>query len=418
MAKAPIEQDASTSTPTSTLSSTASAAANAILTGKALPTAATSSGYAAAQATEAAAAQATKDAQAAQAAKDAEIAAAAKAAADKTAADRAAADKAAADAAAAQGKTVADLQKQLADLKTANASQTAIAQANTQQQQQNAITMLTQTFINYGLSADIAGAVTNLVQQGYTADTIQVMAQDPKGTNPLAQAFQQRFPANAARMTAGLPVLSPAQYIANEQGYAQVMRSYGLNPSFSTNKDIFTKLLTNDVSPTELNSRVNTAKQVVENTDPAVAQQLQTYYGLSQGDMIAHVLDPTIATPIIEKQISTAQVGAEAARYGANIGQSYAEQLSNLGVTQAQAGQGFQNIAQQLPGTQELATRYSGYMPAGQVGQALQAATFGTTGAIQSQAELERLKMQEVSQFSGSSGAGKGSLLGSEEGVS
>ena len=418
MAKAPIEQDGTTSTPTSTLSSTASAAANAILTGKALPTAATSSGYAAAQATEAKAAQAAKEAQAAQAAKDAEAAAAAKAAADKTAADKAAADKKAADDAAAQGKTVSDLQKQLADLKAANASQTAMAQANTQQQQQNAITMLTQTFINYGLSADIASAVTNLVQQGYTSDTIQVMAQDPKGTNPLAQAFQQRFPANAARMAAGLPVLSPAQYIANEQGYAQVMRAYGLNPSFATNKDVFTKLLTNDVSPTELNGRVNTAKQVIENTDPAVAQQLQAYYGLSQGDMIAHVLDPTIATPIIEKQISTSQIGAEAARYGANVGQSYAEQLSNLGVTQAQAGQGFQNIAQQIPGTQELATRYAGYTPAGQVGSALQAAQFGTTGAIQARQDLERLKTQEISQFSGSSGAGKGSLMGAEEGVS
>jgi len=418
MAKAPIEQDGTTSTPTSTLSSTASAAANAILTGKALPTAATSSGYAAAQATEAKAAQAAKEAQAAQAAKDAEAAAAAKAAADKTAADKAAADKKAADDAAAQGKTVSDLQKQLADLKAANASQTAMAQANTQQQQQNAITMLTQTFINYGLSADIASAVTNLVQQGYTSDTIQVMAQDPKGTNPLAQAFQQRFPANAARMAAGLPVLSPAQYIANEQGYAQVMRAYGLNPSFATNKDVFTKLLTNDVSPTELNGRVNTAKQVIENTDPAVAEQLKTYYGLSQGDMIAHVLDPTIATPIIEKQISTSQIGAEAARYGANVGQSYAEQLSNLGVTQAQAGQGFQNIAQQIPGTQELATRYAGYTPAGQVGSALQAAQFGTTGAIQARQDLERLKTQEISQFSGSSGAGKGSLMGAEEGVS
>lgn len=315
-------------------------------------------------------------------------------------------------------KTEQDLQKQLADLKAANAAQTAMAQANTQQQQQNAITMLTQTFINYGLSADIASAVTNLVQQGYTSDTIQVMAQDPKGTNPLAQAFQQRFPANAARMAAGLPVLSPAQYIANEQGYAQVMRAYGLNPSFATNKDVFTKLLTNDVSPTELNGRVNTAKQVIENTDPAVAQQLQAYYGLSQGDMIAHVLDPTIATPIIEKQISTSQIGAEAARYGANVGQAYAEQLSGLGITQAQAGQGFQNVAQQLPGTQELATRYAGYTPAGQVGQALQAAQFGTTGAIQAQQELERLKIQEISQFSGSSGAGKGSLMGAEEGVS
>jgi len=418
MAKAPIEQDGTTSTPTSTLSSTASAAANAIFTGKALPTAATSSGYAAAQAKEAAAAQATKDAQAAQATKEAEATAAAKAAANKTAADRAAADKAAADAAAAQGKTVADLQKQLADLKTANATQTAMAQANTQQQQQNAVTMLTQTFINYGLSADIASAVTNLVQQGYTSDTIQVMAQDPKGTNPLAVAFQQRFPANAARLAAGLPVLSPSQYISNEQGYAQVMRAYGLNPSFATNKEVFTKLLTNDVSPTELNGRVNTAKQVIENTDPAVAQQLQAYYGLSQGDMIAHVLDPTIATPIIEKQISTSQIGAEAARYGANIGQSYAAQLSNLGVTQAQAGQGFQNVAQQLPGTQELATRYAGYTPAGQVGSALQAAQFGTTGSVQAEQELQRLKIQEVSQFSGSSGAGKGSLLGSEEGVS
>jgi nicotinic acid mononucleotide adenylyltransferase len=56
------------------------------------------------------------------------------------------------------------------------------------------------------------------------------------------------------------------------------MGSYGLNNNFATNKDIFTKLLTNDISPTELNSRINTAKQVVENTDPAVAQQLQQYY--------------------------------------------------------------------------------------------------------------------------------------------
>jgi putative ribosome biogenesis GTPase RsgA len=32
--------------------------------------------------------------------------------------------------------------------------------------------------------------------------------------------------------------------------------------------------------------------------------------------------------------------------------------------------------------------------------------------------ELQRLKTQEISAFSGSSGVGKGSLLGAEEGVS
>jgi putative ribosome biogenesis GTPase RsgA len=48
----------------------------------------------------------------------------------------------------------------------------------------------------------------------------------------------------------------------------------------------------------------------------------------------------------------------------------------------------------------------------------MQAATFGTTGAAQAQVQLERLKQQEVSQFSGSSGAGKGSLMGTEAGLS
>ena len=177
-------------------------------------------------------------------------------------------------------------------------------------------------------------------------------------------------------------------------------------------------MLTSDVSPTELNSRVSTAKQVIDNTDPLVTQQLQAFYGLSQGDMIAHVLDPAVATPIIEKQVSASQVGAEAARAGANINQATAENLSSLGVTQAQANQGFQNIAQSQQGMQELATRYNAYGPAGQIGQQLQAATFGTTGAASAQEELNRLKQQEVGQFSGSSGAGKGSLLGTDAGQS
>jgi hypothetical protein len=297
----------------------------------------------------------------------------------------------------------------------ASAAQAAAAAAATKQ---NAIAFLTSTFNDLGLGADIASAVTNLVQQGYTADTIQMIAQDPKSKDPLAVAFKARFPANEARMNAGLPVLSPSEYLATERSYAQVLGSYGLNNNFATNKDIFTKLLTNDISPSELNTRANTAKQVIENTDPAVSQQLQNYYGLSQGDMIAHVLDPSIATPIIEQQIATSQIGAEAARAGANINQSYADQLRSIGITQSQANAGFQSIAQSQTGMQELATRYDAYGPAGQIGQQLQAATFGTTGAAAAQADLARLKQQEVSQFSGSSGAGKGSLMGTEAGLS
>ena len=283
---------------------------------------------------------------------------------------------------------------------------------------QNAIQFLTATFNDLGVGGDIADAVTNLVQQGYTADTIQMIAQDPKSKDPLSVAFQARFPANAARLAAGLPVLSPSEYISTERSYAQVLQSYGIPSDFASNKDVFTKLLTNDVSPTELNSRVDTAKQVINNTDPLITQQLQQYYGLSQGAMIAHVLDPAVATTIIQKQITASQIGAEASRAGANVNQAYAEQLGGMGVSQAQANTGFQSIAQSQTNMQELATRYNAYGPAGLIGQKLQAATFGTTGAAAATEELNRLKQQEISQFSGSSGAGKGSLMGDEAGLS
>lgn len=314
--------------------------------------------------------------------------------------------------------TLAALQQQITDLQAANATTAAQTAATTAATQQNAIQFLTTTFTDLGLGADVANAVTQLVQQGYTSDTIQLMAQDPKGTNPLAVAFQQRFPANAARLAAGLPVLSPGQYIQTEAAYAQVLTSYGLSNNFATNKDVFTKLLSNDISPSELNSRASTAKAVIENTDPALTQQLQTYYGLTQGDMIAHVLDPSIATPIIEKQISTAAIGTQAARYGVDVNEAYAGQLNALGITQSQANQGFQSVAQQIGGTQALATRYNAFGPAGQVGSQLEAATFGTTGAVQAQQELDRLKAQELSQFGGSSGVSKGSLMGTEAGLS
>ena len=324
----------------------------------------------------------------------------------------------AAGAAVVDNPAVTALQKQVTDLQTQANTTAAATQAALNASRQNAITFLTSTFNDLGLGADIANAVTNLVQQGYTADTIQMIAQDPKSKDPLSVAFQARFPANAARMAAGLPVLSPADYINTERSYAQVLQSYGLPADFASNKDVFTKLLTSDVSPTELNSRANTAKQVIENTDPLVTQQLQQYYGLSQGQMIAHVLDPAVATPIIQKQVTASQLGAEAARAGANVNQAYAEQLGGLGVTQAQANTGFQNIAQSQQGMQELASRYNAYGPAGQIGQQLQAATFGTTGAAAATEELNRLKQQEISQFSGSSGAGKGSLMGTEAGLS
>jgi SOS response regulatory protein OraA/RecX len=91
---------------------------------------------------------------------------------------------------AATAAAAAKASQDLVDAQLAAMQQnTAMAAAAKAQNQQNAIEFLTSTFNDYGLGGDIASAVTNLVQQGYNADTIQLMAQDPKGTDPLAVAF-------------------------------------------------------------------------------------------------------------------------------------------------------------------------------------------------------------------------------------
>jgi hypothetical protein len=55
---------------------------------------------------------------------------------------------------------------------------------------------------SYGLG-DLTGAITEAVQKGYSNDTIQLIMQDPNSSDPLAVAFQMRFPANKARAAAG-----------------------------------------------------------------------------------------------------------------------------------------------------------------------------------------------------------------------
>lgn len=287
---------------------------------------------------------------------------------------------------------------------------------------QNIFDQLTSLFTTYGVikpgdpaSEALLKTMKDLAMSGAGSDTISLSLQQ-------SDAYKTRFAGNEARKAAGLSVLSPAEYIATEKAYDQVLRAAGVPTGFYRGTGEMAKLIGADVSPTELQTRVDLAAKSISNADPFYTQQLQNFYGLSQGDMIAHVLDPAVAAPLIQQQVSTATVGAAAARNATNVDLSTAAQLAGMGITQAQAEQGFGNIAAQLPSMQAIASRYQGFGTAGQVGQELQSATFnapisGLTPA-QSEQALKRLQTQESSAFGGSAGAGKGSLLGSEEGVS
>ena len=290
---------------------------------------------------------------------------------------------------------------------------------------QNVFDQVQALFTTYGIikagdpaSDALLATIKNLAMSGAGADTISLQLQQ-------SDAYKARFAGNETRRAAGLNVLSPAEYIATENAYDQILRASGVPTGFYNSSAEKAKLIGADVSASELQSRVDLAAKSISGADPFYTQQLKNLYGLSQGDMIAHVLDPAAAMPLLQQQTQSTTIAAAAARNATNVNLSTAEQLAGMGVTQAQAEQGFGNIASQLPGMQAIASRYQGYGDAGTVGTGLQAATFGAPiageTAAQAETRLKRLQTQETSIFGGSAGAstqGQSLGVGNQQGVS
>ena len=289
---------------------------------------------------------------------------------------------------------------------------------------QNIFDQVQALFTTYGIikagdpaSDALLATIKNLAMSGAGADTISLQLQQ-------SDAYKARFAGNETRRAAGLNVLSPAEYIATENAYDQILRASGVPTGFYNSSAEKAKLIGADVSASELQSRVDLAAKSISGADPFYTQQLKNLYGLSQGDMIAHVLDPAAAMPLLQQQTQSTTIAAAAARNATNVNLSTAQQLAGMGVTQAQAEQGFGNIAFQLPGMQAIASRYQGYGDAGTVGTGLQAATFGAPiageTAAQAETRLKRLQTQETSAFGGSAGAstqGQSLGIGTQQGV-
>ena len=345
---------------------------------------------------------------------------------------QAAAAKSAADAAAAQQQAAA-YQVQLAQAQSQAAQLQGQADTNQAAQNisnQNALQLMQSTLAGYGIdpTGAISNAILGLTQKNYDATTITALAQDPnasKSSDPnvvaLANAWQTRFSGNTAREAAGLTPLDPATYIATENSYKAVMQRAGI-PASSAMMDpsYFGKLMGTDLSPLEVQQRVDAATAAVTATDPYITQQLQQNFGLTQSDMISHLLDPTTAATVIQQKVQASQISGEAGRQNLALNQQNAQSLAAQGVTQAQAQSGFTNVATQLGQQQQLASMYG--MNAANIGNELTAQQFNTnlngTSAAQANIDLARLRAQEVNQFSGSSGAAKGSLYTEQSGVS
>jgi len=109
--------------------------------------------------------------------------------------------------------------------------------------------------------------------------------------------YQARFAANARRAAKNLPELDPASYLALENQYRDLMRSNGFDPGFYDQTTDFEKFIENDISPSELQSRIAQGFRKVADADPEVKRQMKELYGVDETGLAQYFIDPERSQP-------------------------------------------------------------------------------------------------------------------------
>lgn len=262
-------------------------------------------------------------------------------------------------------------------------------------QQRDAYAALSGLFKSYGLES-LSKKILDFVKNGYSADTITMLLQDTK-------EYKERFAGNEIRRNAGLPVLSPGEYLATEASYKQIMQAAGLPPGFYDQSSDFNNWIGKNISPSEIQSRVDMATQATVLANPDYRRALNQM-GIADSDLTAYFLDTKRALPYLQKAAATAAVGSEALRNKLTFDKAYAEQLATEGVSSEQARTGYAQIALEQQDLSRLGSIYN--QRYGQR-EAEEAILRGQSDAL---TRRQNLITQEKANFSGAAGGARGGL--------
>jgi hypothetical protein len=187
---------------------------------------------------------------------------------------------------------------------------------------------------------------------------MHMMRQDPN--------YDTYFPGN--RRSDGSFRLTEEQYMSTVYAYEDVLRDYGIGSGWL--RDRIPDLIDYEVSPSEFRQRVAMMEERIigqSSADRDLAQIYAEFYGLegfTHRHLLAAAIDPTLRTALLERQISVAEIGGEAAEAGFSIDEYMSRRLFEHGVTINEADEVFNQAADLLPGI----TRSSGRQTEGAFG--------------------------------------------------
>ncbi len=282
----------------------------------------------------------------------------------------------------------------------------AMNEAQKTEDRRSAFNILRMEFEQYGLGSlvtDIEGLLMNNTPPSEFGLRL-------RGT----KAYQDRFKGNEARIAAGLSALSPAEYVALEDQYQNVMRNYGLPASYYTKDKAgrqpgFEKFIAGDVSALELEDRISTAQKRVINANPEVTSALKQFYpDITDGDILAYTLDPSKGLEDIKRKVTAAEIGGAAlAQTGLTTSLARAQELQRYGVDKAAATEGYSAIGGGLQRGSELAAIY-GESPYTQA--TAETEVFKLSGQQEARKQRQKVTGLEKATFGGQSGLTGGAL--------
>lgn len=210
------------------------------------------------------------------------------------------------------------------------------------------ILFLQELLEEYDLGGLTGWAIEQLRAGRSTDEITQLLRETPE--------FRARFPAIDARREAGLPAISPREYLEWEQQASQIARESGLPSHFYDEPADFTDKIANNWSIGEFSARITEGFQKVDQAPEAVRREFEAIFGTSgRSAMASFFLDSDRALPALERAVATAEMGGAASMMGFNLSANRSEDLASYGFSFGAAMQAFGQAAQLRPLTDDLA---------------------------------------------------------------
>lgn len=208
---------------------------------------------------------------------------------------------------------------------------------------QSAYDLFNKQLASWGLPSgpDIQDIIKQAVINGTTPDQIELILPDIQAT----QTWKNRFPGWDQRVKNGYNQITVGEYLALENNYHRILQEAGMPPGFYDDPSDFGNWIANNVSPDEIQNRVQRSMDLVRQVDPTARGLLTQFYGVGSGDLAAYFLDPSRALPSLERQYKAVNVASFAAKNGLDLaGPSHYEDLVDKGVTADMAAQGYGTV--------------------------------------------------------------------------